>query len=111
MLTCDRGDADGIMCGEPGCSGWASKLTSPAGRWAAMRHHPGWTPDEWAGLCAYEVPPQSDVLTGIGIVDAGGARVCPSRAVEGDTLCAFHRDRVDPPAAAETPLEQLGLFA
>lgn len=106
VITNHDDRADGILCGEQGCGGWSSKITSPAGRWAALRHYPGWIADEWAGLCAYEVPPQSEELTGIGLVDAGGARICPSRALSGDVLCAHHRGAVTPPE----PAAQLDLF-
>lgn len=79
--------ATGRMC--DACCGWSSRTTSPAGRWAAHRF--GVDVPEAARFCRHELGPAREGHTGIPMVDAGGARVCPSQADGDDGLCAFHR--------------------
>lgn len=95
MPVDDEAPAVGRTCAR--CGGWASLTTSPVGRWAA--HRAGIELPEAAAFCSHDFA-NAPTVTGIRMVDMGGARICPNRAEPGG-VCAFHGGE---PEAVEAPV-------
>lgn len=108
-------DAD--CAGHPPCpecppNRWASKTTSPAGRYALHRFHQARVPfhicpDGLAPACPHVTPGPSLKLIQGGIEDTGPLTLCGNAAAPDGGPCAAHDPKPEPP-----PKEgQLDLFS